>query len=116
MTGAVLLALLLLPGAAAAADNLTGPARASAADTLVIGGTRFRLAGVAAPAADRLCGGLPCIKAARARLAALVTAGPVTCGRDTRLGHGVYEGTCRLADGRDLGHLLRAEGLLDAAP
>lgn len=113
MTRAILLALLLLPEAAAAADSATGPARAGASDTLVIGGTRFRLAGVAAPAAGRLCQAVPCAEAARARLAALIAAGPVTCGRDARLGHGVYEGTCRLADGRDIGRILLAEGLLD---
>ncbi len=39
--------LALLPGfaAAATADSVTGPAQASAAETVVVGGTRFRLEG-----------------------------------------------------------------------
>ena len=108
--------LFLLPAAVLAEDSLTGPARATAAETLVIAGTRFRLAGVAAPDAERRCGMVACAEAARARLAALAGTGPVTCSRDARLGHGVYQGTCRLADGRDPAQILLAEGLLVPAP
>lgn len=116
MTRVLLLALLLAPAGAVAADSLTGPARATAAETLVIQGTRFRLAGVTAPDPGRRCGMTACAEAARARLAALAGTGPVTCTRDARLGHGVYQGTCRLADGRDPAQLLVEEGLLVPAP
>lgn len=116
MSRLLLLALLFLPPAARAEGSVTGPARATAAETLVIAGTRFRLAGVAAPDAERRCGMVSCAEAARARLAALAGTGPVTCTRGSRLGHGVYQGTCRLADGRDLARLLVEEGLLVPAP
>ena len=114
MSRALLVALLLLPAAARAEDSVTGPARATAAETLVIAGTRFRLAGVAAP--DRSCGMVSCAEAARARLAALAATGPVTCTRAARLGHGVYAGACRLADGRDPAQVLVQEGLLAPSP
>lgn len=109
-------ALLLLPPQAAtvAAETTTGPARATAPETLVIAGTRFRLAEVRVP--DGSCGGVPCADAARARLAELAAAGgPVTCSREARLGHGVYRSRCRLADGRDVAGILTGEGLLQVA-
>ena len=84
-------ASFLLPaGVALAQDEATGQARAVAPDSLAIGGTRFRLAGVE---------GVPQGEVA---LQALVGAGTVTCSRERRFGHGVYEGRCRLADGSDV--------------
>ena len=108
----LLAALLAAAGPAAlAADTVTGPARATASETLVVANARVRLAGFAA--AEGACGALACAEAARARLAELVaSSGPVTCTRGARLGHGVHEGTCRLADGRDPARVLADEGLL----
>jgi endonuclease YncB( thermonuclease family) len=106
----LLLAALAAAGQAPAADTVTGPARATGPETLVVANARVRLAGFAA--AEGSCGAVPCAEAARARLAELVASGPVTCSRDARLGHGVYAGACRLADGRDPARVLAGEGLL----
>ena len=105
--------LLLPPLAATAAETTTGSARATAPETLVIAGTRFRLAEVRVP--DGSCEGVPCAQAAQARLAELAAAGPMTCSREARLGHGVYRSRCRLADGRDVAGILTGEGLLQVA-
>jgi endonuclease YncB( thermonuclease family) len=105
-----LLLALLATAPALAADTITGPARATAPETLVVANARFRFVGFAA--VEGSCVGVPCAEAARARLAELVAAGPVTCTRGARLGHGVYAGTCRLADGRDPARVLAEEGLL----
>lgn len=110
---ALLAVLLALVSPASAADTVTGPARATAAETLVVANGRVRFAGFVA--AEGTCGTVSCAEAAQARLAELVTSGPVTCTRATRLGHGVHEGTCRLTDGRDPARVLADEGLLRPA-
>lgn len=97
-----------------AADTVAGPARATAPETLVVANARVRFAGFE-PAEEGSCGPAACAEAARARLAELVASGPVTCTRDARLGHGVYQGSCRLADGRDPARVLADEGLLRPA-
>lgn len=112
MRGTLVAVLAAAPALAAAADTVTGPARATAPETLVIANTRVRFAGFAAPSAEARCGPASCAEAARARLAELVAAGPVTCTREARLGHGVYQGSCRLADGRDPARVLADERLL----
>lgn len=88
----VALAACLAAIPAVAADEIVGPARATAADTLVVRNTRIRLDGVGTSDAE----------AAKRRLADLVSVGEVRCRRGARLGHGVYAGTCTLADGRDV--------------
>lgn len=115
MKRALLVVLLATAPPVLAADTVTGPARATAAETLVVANARVRFAGYAAPPEDARCGMTSCAEVARARLAALVAAGgPVTCVREARLGHGVYQGSCRLADGRDPARVLADEGLLKA--
>ena len=108
------LLVLLVAGHASGeeAGTLSGEARALAPETVVIKGTRVRFAGFSAPPADARCGGGACADAATERLAELVAGGPLTCSRATRLGHGVYAGSCRLADGRDPARVLADEGLL----
>jgi endonuclease YncB( thermonuclease family) len=105
-------ALILTSGTALAADTVSGPARATAPETLVVANVRIRFSGFTAPAPDARCGETACADKALARLAELAATGPVTCTRGVRAGHGVYSGTCRLADGRDPAQVLAGEGLL----
>jgi endonuclease YncB( thermonuclease family) len=81
----------------------------------VVANVRIRLAGFTAPAPDARCGKVPCAEKAMARLAELAAMGPVTCTRGARAGHGVYSGTCQLADGRDSARILGDEGLSQPA-
>jgi endonuclease YncB( thermonuclease family) len=106
------LVLLLAPSMTQAADTVSGPARATAPETLVVANVRIRFAGFTAPASDARCGEATCAEKAVARLVELVATGPVTCTRGARAGHGVYSGSCRLADGRDPAQVLAGEGLL----
>jgi endonuclease YncB( thermonuclease family) len=118
MAGSLRLGLLLalLGSGSASADTLTGPARATAPETLVVANARIRFNGYDALPADAICGGRPCAEAAVAHLGELVAAGSVTCERGARAGHGVYAGSCRLADGRDPAVVLAEEGLLRRSP
>jgi hypothetical protein len=106
------LALLLAPSMSQAADTVSGPARATAPETLVVANVRIRFAGFTAPALDARCGEAACAEKAVARLAELAATGPVTCTRGARAGHGVYSGSCHLSDGRDPAQILAGEGLL----
>lgn len=109
-----LLALLLsvaVSGAAVAADEAAGPARVLDPATIVIGGLRIRLAHVTPPVEDERCGPEDCAASAKARLTELVGQGPLRCSRERRLGHGVYEGRCRLWDGSDVAEALLTQGL-----
>ena len=112
---AVALALAVV-GPAQAADELSGPAKVRGPETLAIAGARVRLAGVEAPDATARCatadGGTSCEEAATAALEALAAAGPVTCVKERRLGHGYFLGRCRAADGTDPAERLLRQGLL----
>ena len=81
---AVALALAVV-GPAQAADELSGPAKVRGPETLAIAG---------------------------ARVEALAAAGPVTCAKERRLGHGYFLGRCRAADGTDPAERLLRQGLL----
>jgi endonuclease YncB( thermonuclease family) len=106
---------MALSGAAQAADTVSGPARATAPETLVVANVRIRFEGFTAPAPNARCGDASCADKAVARLTELAATGPVTCRRGARAGHGVYAGTCQLADGRDPARILADEGLLQPA-
>jgi endonuclease YncB( thermonuclease family) len=97
----------------AAEDTLSGTAIARDGTTVAIGGTRIRLAGLTAPDEAR-CGAKSCADAARVRLAALVDGHPIACTKERRLGHGIWQGRCTLADGTDPALVLLAEGLAKA--
>jgi endonuclease YncB( thermonuclease family) len=112
----LVLVLVLVSSVAQAADTVSGPARATAPETLVVANVRIRFTGFTAPASDARCGEAACAEKAVARLAELAATGPVTCTRGARAGHGVYSGTCRLADGRDPARVLAEEGLLRPEP
>jgi len=117
----VLLLALAWPLALAAQVPASGEARVRDAVTLAIGGVRIRLGGIEAPPEDAACaGGVACAQAARDALSRAVDGQIVACERARRLGHGVYQGACALADGRDPALILLRAGLAtpadDASP
>lgn len=92
MRGASVAAVALLLAVSlgtAAADTITGPARAIDGDTIEIAGTRVRLFGIDAPERRQTCEGrdgqiYQCGRDAAAVLAELLRRGPITCTpRDT---------------------------------
>jgi len=92
-----------------------GTAQVIDGDTLDLAGRRMRLHGIDAPELDQTCGradggSWPCGRAARDRLAALVTEAETACTARDRDGYGRIIATCT-AGGRDLGETLVGEGL-----
>src|SRR6202166_658886 len=80
----VVVALMLVAGNAAAADDLTGQASVIDGDTLEIHGTRIRLWGVDAPESSQLCRGkdslqYQCGAQAANDLDAFIARRPVNC-------------------------------------
>jgi endonuclease YncB( thermonuclease family) len=111
---ALALALALALAGLAAAEE----ARVTDGDTLTVGAVQVRLFGVDAPELRQRCpaaggGDWPCGKAAAARLAALVAAGPVRCEPQNTDRYGRLVSICTAA-GADLGGALVAEGLARA--
>jgi endonuclease YncB( thermonuclease family) len=108
-----------MPGAASALDPLAGEARATGPTTIVVQGTRVRLAGLDPSLATPACTERPdeCAQGAQAALEVLVAGQPVVCRPERRLGHGSLLGACDLPDARDLGESLISAGwaLPDAA-
>ena len=108
-----------MPGAAAALDPLAGEARAVGPSTILVQGSRVRLAGLDPSLPAPACAGKPdgCAQGAQAALQALVAGQKVVCRPERRLGHGSLLGACELPDARDLGASLIAAGwaLPDAA-
>ncbi|MCX7645078.1 MAG: thermonuclease family protein [Rhodobacteraceae bacterium] len=110
-------ALLVLAGllapAPAAAQTVTGPARAIDGDTLEIGGERIRLFGIDAPELAQGCSrdgaDWACGRWARARLAARLAGATIVCEGRGRDRYGRLVATCR-AGGQDLAGLLVREG------
>ena len=101
---------------AAVAVASTAVVAADDADTLTVGGTRYRLDGIDAPETDQTCldekgERWPCGREAYARLLAFVKGRPITCrdvGADTVYGRRV--GQCTV-DETDLNRWLVREGL-----
>ena len=110
-TAALLLALAL---PSAADETVRGTATARDATTVAIGGVRIRLDGLVLPDESR-CGVVSCASAARDRLAGLVSGQEISCGMQRRLGHGIWQGRCKLADGTDPALVLLTEGLAEPA-
>ena len=94
---------------------VSGLARASDGDSFRLGNDRIRLLGLDAPELAQDCtaeSGEPwaCGRAARARMAELLAAGPADCRPEEIDQYGRLLATCSI-DGRDLGATLVAEGL-----
>lgn len=116
LTGCV---LLLGSSAGWGGQEVAGAGRAFAADIVIVRGAKIRLAGYRLPAADEVCvqdqAAVPCVEAALEGLRGLLEGGPVTCVLEKKVGHGSYQGSCRFADGADLGEALVQRGLVRAA-
>jgi endonuclease YncB( thermonuclease family) len=111
--GSVLLLLAALCPASLADDAVTGTARALSGDALIVRGTRILLFGLTAPNEAMQCrtetGLSSCAEAALDALDAIVREQQITCTLVRKVGHGAYQGRCRLADETDIGlTLLRA--------
>ncbi len=104
--------LVLLSQPVIAGEEVSGPAKARDAVTLAIDGARYRLAGVD-PFTDGKCGEATCAAAAEAALSRLVEAGPVTCLKLHKVGHGFFLARCRTSVGVDVAERLLEEGLAD---
>ena len=94
---------------------VSGLARASDGDSFRLGNDRIRLLGLDAPELAQDCTAesgqtWPCGRAARARMAELLAAGPADCRPEEIDQYGRLLATCSI-DGRDLGATLVAEGL-----
>ena len=94
---------------------VSGFARASDGDSFRLGDDRIRLLGLDAPELAQDCTAdsgqaWPCGRAARARMAELLAAGPADCRPEEIDQYGRLLATCSI-DGRDLGATLVAEGL-----
>jgi len=99
----VAIVLCLLPVAAAAAD-LSGPARAIDGDTIRIGETSVRIWGIAAPERSEPGG-----RQATAAMADLLARGPVSCLDSGSRSHGRVVAACTVA-GVDVGGAMVASG------
>ena len=103
---------------AARLDSLppvAGSARASDGDSFRLGEDRVRLLGLDAPELAQLCtrsdgSDWPCGRAARDRMAALLSSGPVDCIPEDKDQYGRLLATCILQGG-DLGVVMVEEGL-----
>lgn len=112
----VLVALLLWTVGATAgeAPDMTGPATVGSGDTLMIGETLIRLAGIDAPEAEQTCtrdgADWPCGEAAIATLRSLVADRTVTCGDVMVLSDGVVRARCAAGE-VDLAEKVLSEGM-----
>lgn len=110
--------LALLTGGAAAADGVTGRGHAFRADIVIVRGTKVLLGEVATPDDGERCvvdaGIMACGDAARDALDTLLSTDPVTCTFARRIGHGAFEGACRLSDGTDVAVRLLQSGWVRA--
>lgn len=92
--------------AVASGTTLSGTARATAGDEVIIHGARVRLFGIVAPAPGSECassaGHWPCGNRARAALARLVDGERLSCDARHRIGHGHWQAVCYLR-GADVG-------------
>src|SRR5580692_3883429 len=112
---AVLVALILVPASAAAADNLAGQASIIDGDTLEIHGTRIRLWGIDAPESSQLCRGedslqYRCGAKAANELDAFIAKRSVNCIPISLDQYGRTVATCSVG-GADLGEWLVRNGL-----
>lgn len=94
---------------------VAGNARASDGDSFRLGDDRVRLLGLDAPELAQQCdaedgGQWPCVRAARDRMAALLSSGPVDCRPEDNDQYGRLLAYCT-AGGRDLGAVMVSEGL-----
>ena len=99
--------------------ELTGQAGVSDGDSFHLGDTRIRLAGLDAPELDQVCpmpdgSDWACGQAARAALADLLAAGPVTCSAQGQDRYDRMIARCSVA-GSDLGSSLVQQGLAVSA-
>lgn len=112
-------AALLLFALPAAAQDISGPARAADGDSLDLSGISVRLFGVDAPELAQSCerGGASwaCGKQAASKLASLVAGTPVMCEQKDIDDYGRIVATCR-AGSVDLGGALVDAGLAVALP
>ena len=116
----LLVAVLLLAGLAVLAtallreESAAGRAHAIDGDTLELGGTRMRLAGIDAPELHQTCTrdgqSWDCGIAARRALAEALRSGPVTCTHRRRDKYGRPLARC-MVDGQDIAALLVSQGL-----
>ena len=110
--------LALLTGGAAAADGVIGRGHAFRADIVIVRGTKVLLGEVAAPDDGERCvvdaGIVACGDAARDALDTLLSTDPVTCTFARKIGHGAFEGACRLSDGTDVAVRLLQSGWVRA--
>ncbi len=104
---------------AAAGTTISGSARASAGDQLVIHGARIQLFGITAPAPGQSCpsasGDWPCGNRSLAALARRVDGKTVTCRVRHRVGHGHWQAVCHLRH-TDIGGLQVRAGWARALP
>ena len=94
---------------------VSGLARASDGDSFRLGDDRIRLLGLDAPELAQDCTAdsgqaWPCGRAARARMAELLAAGPADCRPEEVDQYGRLLATCSI-NGRDIGATMVAEGL-----
>jgi endonuclease YncB( thermonuclease family) len=114
-TAAIALAVYLAGPAEPPAENLplTGKARIVDGDTLALGSTRIRLAGIDAPERGQSCGetaaAWPCGERAEARLGELART-EVSCQPEDRDRWGRLVAVCR-SEGADLGDAMVRAGL-----
>ncbi|MCP8893639.1 thermonuclease family protein [Shinella daejeonensis] len=96
-------------------ETLSGIARAADGDTLTLGGKRIRLLGMDAPELAQTCmrdgASWGCGASARARLAELLHAGPVTCVGQATDKYARLLSRCETAAAGDIGARLVREGL-----
>lgn len=112
------LAALVLAGAIAALavpdalsqTTIAGDARVIDGDTLAIGGTRIRLAGIDAPELGQLCGPVHCGLAAKRHLSEIIGADTVTCVASGLDRYGRTLARCSTSRVRDLGEMMTATG------
>lgn len=107
---------LLCPTAVAQAQFLYGPATPVDGDTLHLEGVTIRLFGIDAPEGRQLCNAAdsdnwPCGAAATARLAELLSLGPIACIGDDIDDFGRVLAVCDAYDGTPINATLVAEGL-----
>lgn len=113
-------ALSLWDGSIYAAEVLRGPARVVDGDTLWVGSTPVRLAGMDAPEVRQPCRGpggemWACGVVATRALRAAVGDGEVACRVTERDVYWRWVGTCTSARGEDLGEEMVAAGLAAAS-
>jgi endonuclease YncB( thermonuclease family) len=121
-----LLAIIILAGLALVAARLDPPpppvagnAHASDGDSFRLGDDRVRLLGIDAPELAQDCAApdgtdWPCGRAARDRMAALLSGGAVDCHPEDKDQYDRLLARCSIG-GQDLGELMVAEGLAIAA-